>query len=115
MNMRKQILFCICTLLMSSCNKQQSDGTGLYYPRVKAIIQANCTISCHSPSQGFNQGLPVILETDSDIVQRAASIKAAVADPVTPFNRRMPDGGSLSAANVNIITQWYNAGGGTLN
>ena len=106
----------LCLLLLASCGKENSTApSGKYYPKAKTIIQANCTVTCHSPSQGFMQGLPVVLETDSDIVQRAASIKAAVGDPVTPFNKRMPQGGSLSAADIATITQWYAAGGGTDN
>ena len=115
--MSKQLLaISLCLLLLASCGKEKSTTpSGKYYPNVKTIIQANCTITCHSPSQGFMQGLPVVLETDSDIVQRAASIKAAVADPVSPFNKRMPQSGSLSAADIATITQWYAAGGGTDN
>lgn len=110
------VLISFAVILLASCIKTKTQApSGLYYPQVKTIIQHNCTISCHSPAQGFNQGLPVILDTDSDIVQRAAAIKAAVADPVTPFNKRMPENGSLTAHEINTITSWYAAGGGTTN
>ena len=84
---------------------------GFYYPRVKAIIEQNCTVSCHAPSSGFPQGMPVILETDADIVAGAQGIKAAVADPVTLTNHRMPPDDTLSQADIGIIITWAGLGG----
>lgn len=78
-----------------------------YFPYVRTIIQNNC-VGCHSPG---GAGMPVLLHTDSLIVQYAASIKAAVHDPVSPTNKRMPEGGTLSATDINTIVNWYNAGG----
>ena len=84
------------------------------FPKVKIIVRSNCTVSCHAPSMGFNIGLPVVLENDTDIVYHASGIKAAVADPVTPTNHRMPQGGNLSASDIDIIKKWFE-GGGSLN
>ena len=114
--MKKISLLLISVMIFAtSCKKETTTSSGKYYPQVKAIVQANCTVSCHSPSKGFYQGLPVILETDSNIVQDAALIKASVADPTTFTNKRMPQTGSLSASDINIIVQWYANGGGTSN
>jgi uncharacterized membrane protein len=89
-----------------------SGEIGPYFAKVKTIIQTNCTISCHSPQQGFYQGLPVILDTDSDIIIRSASIKTAVAGPFNFMtNKQMPLGGQLSGSDVNIISNWVEAGG----
>lgn len=55
--------------------------------------------------------MPVFLTTDAEIVSLAGSIKAAVIDPVTPFNKRMPLGGHLSDADTTIIGRWYAKGG----
>ena len=103
------LFFAIGIIAVTSCKKndvvpQQTN----YFPQVKMIIQKNC-ISCHSSPGG--QGLPVILTTDSDIVNRAASIKAATCDPPTPYNKRMPLGGELSDANKATITNWFEKGG----
>lgn len=101
-----------------SCKKTDNSSpvsTDVYFSDVKTIIQHNCTITCHSPSKGFNQGLPVILDNDSDIVLRAAAIKAAVAGPFTFMNKQMPLGGQLSDADIQIIVKWVAAGGGATN
>ena len=50
-------------------------------------------------------------DSDSSISAQYASIKASVADPVTATNRRMPEGGSLSTADINTIVSWFNKGG----
>ena len=94
----------------ASCSKSSDTPPvtqGPYFPQVRTIIQNNC-ISCHSPG---GAGMPVLLHTDTLIVQSAASIKAAVNDPVTPVNHRMPQGGTLPAADIATIVNWYNAGG----
>ena len=94
-----------------SCSKQ-SDMTPApdkYFPLVKNIIQNNC-LSCHS-STGTWQGRPVAFDSDTAIAELSASIKAAVADPISPTNRRMPQGGSLSANDIDIIVKWFNKGG----
>lgn len=92
-----------------SCKKEQAPPK--YFPRVKTIVEANCTISCHAPSKGLHDGMPVVLETDEEIAALAASIKAAVADPASPQNKRMPQGGMLSDADIDTIVKWFNKGG----
>ncbi|MEO8150639.1 MAG: hypothetical protein ABI723_23610 [Bacteroidia bacterium] len=95
-----------------SCKKENASETnGLFFPKVKSIVQTNCAVSCHAPSIGLYQGLPVILETDSDIVRYGNSIKAAVADPVSFGNKRMPPSGSLTSSDIDVITNWLDKGG----
>ena len=83
----------------------------LLFPKMKAIVEANC-IECHSPG---GQGLPVMLTTDDEIVQLAEAIKSATVDPASPRNRRMPPNGDLPDADKNIIAQWFAGGGTTTN
>lgn len=85
--------------------------SGILFPKVKTIIQNNC-LSCHS-STGAWAGRPTKFDTDDQIAAVYAAIKASVADPITITNKRMPQGGSLSASDVDIIVQWYNKGGKT--
>lgn len=80
---------------------------GPYFPEVKQIIANNC-LTCHSPG---GQGMPVDLTVDDNIVALAATIKAAVIDPASPRNKRMPQGGELSDADKAIIQKWYDKGG----
>ena len=96
----------------TSCNKKDStapSSPGVYFPSVKIIMQNNC-LSCHN-SAGTWEGRPTKFDSDAEIAAQYAAIKAAVADPVTPTNRRMPDGGSLSSSDIDVIVKWYNKGG----
>src|SRR5665647_503621 len=94
-----------------SCSKQNDmvPPPDKYFPLVKNIIQNNC-LSCHS-SSGTWAGRPVAFDSDTAIAELSSSIKRAVADPISPTNRRMPQGGSLSASDVDIIVKWFNKGG----
>jgi uncharacterized membrane protein len=86
---------------------------GTYFPKVKIIITNNC-MSCHNSSDPPNwPGRPVKFDTDTDITSLYTSIKSSIADPVSPTNRRMPQTGSLSATDINVIVKWYNKGGKT--
>lgn len=99
--------------LLSSCKNTQipTPVVETYFPKVKTIIINNC-ISCHNSSDPSNwQGRPIKLDTETDITSRYASIKSSVADPVSPTNRRMPQIGSLTSSDVDIIVKWYNKGG----
>jgi len=97
-------------LLLNACKKSEAvTPTDAYFPAVKAIISTNC-LSCHS-SSGSWTGRPVAFDTDSQIVNLAGAIKAAVADPISPTNKRMPQGGSLSDSDINTIVNWYAKGG----
>ncbi len=110
--MQKNILILIAVALCTlwACKKDVAKPSQ-YFPQVRSIVQNNCTQSCHAPSKGFFTGLPVILEADTNIVHLAASIKAAVADPIGPTNKRMPEGGSLSTADIDLIKNWFAKGG----
>jgi len=108
----KNVSIIITALGMASMNSCKHDAvlqpqSNLLFPKVKAIIQANC-LGCHSPG---GEGMPVILTTDENIVTLAEAIKKATVDPVSPMNRRMPPTGDLSDDDKNIIVQWYEGGG----
>ena len=95
-----------------SCKKEHSPAVvtpETYFPKVKAIIQNNC-LSCHS-SSGTWEGRPTAFDTDDAIADQAGAIKAAIADPVTPTNKRMPQGSALAAADSVTIVKWFNKGG----
>jgi len=110
----RKYLFLNLLLLFSFCKKEDNQPIEeKYYPKVKAIIEANCTISCHAPSKGFHDGMPVILETDEEISTGAYGIKRAIADSVSFLNKRMPPNGMLSKTYIDIIVKWYNKGGKT--
>ena len=99
--------------LLFSCKKEPTNPTEeKYFPQVKTIIQHNC-LSCHSAS-GTWAGRPTAFDTDDQIVESAASIKAAVADPVTPGpggNKRMPQDTVLAQSDIDIIVKWLEKGG----
>ena len=95
-----------------SCSKTDNSiqpGSDKYFPTVKTIISNNC-LTCHN-SSGTWAGRPTKFDTDSDISSLYIAIKKAVADPVSPTNKRMPQGGSLSANDIDVIVKWFNKGG----
>ena len=109
-------LFILFVATIASCTKKSDNTTttppptsGPYFPKVRTIIQNNC-LSCHN-STGTWAGRPTAFDNDSEIVALSASIKAAVADPVTITNKRMPQGGSLSSTDMAVIVSWYGLGG----
>jgi len=102
----------ICSVM--SCGHDdpvQTPVAEVYFPKVKAIIQANC-LSCHS-STGSWEGRPVAFDADEQITAGYTSIKAAVADPESITNKRMPKGSTLTQSDINIIVKWYEKGGKT--
>ena len=111
------VLLIALVIIQSSCSKKSASTTPTppppvtqgppYFPFVRTIIQKNC-LTCHSPG---GAGMPTILNTDTLIVQSAAATKAAVNDPISPTNHRMPQGGTLSVTDIATIVNWYNAGG----
>jgi uncharacterized membrane protein len=106
--MPKLALFiALIALVILACKKDPVEE--LFFPKVKTIIQANC-VSCHTLG---GLGLPIVFETDEDIASRAATIKAATIDPVSPFNKRMPQVGELTQAEKDIIQKWFDKGGRT--
>lgn len=102
----------LIALQIVSCRSSQEltpSGAGPYFSKVKTIISNNC-LSCHL-SSGSWTGRPAAFDTDAQIVTSAQAIKASVADPITMTNKRMPQGATLSQADVDTIVAWYKAGG----
>ncbi|SIP96211.1 hypothetical protein SAMN05880574_10320 [Chryseobacterium sp. RU37D] len=64
---------------------------------VKPIIDANC-VSCHSPGA---QALTNYSEVKANINNIIDRISRPNGDPL-----KMPQGGSLSPSQINIITKW---------
>lgn len=99
--------------LLFSCKKDPvTPAEEKYFPQVKSIIHDYC-LSCHS-ANGSWAGRPTAFDTDTEIVAAAASIKAAVADPITPGplgNKRMPQDTVLAQSKVDIIVKWLEKGG----
>ncbi|WP_268847361.1 c-type cytochrome [Flavobacterium aestivum] len=72
-----------------------------YSANIKAIIDGNC-VSCHGPG-GENSDHP--LQTYEQVSARASDIKERIGKPVgDPL--KMPKGGSLSQANIDLINKW---------
>jgi uncharacterized membrane protein len=96
-----------------SCSKNDSNllqpGNDKYFTAVKTIVANNCLV-CHS-SSGTWAGRPTKFDNDSDISSLYIAIKKEVADPASPTNKRMPQGGSLSASDIDIIVNWFKKGG----
>lgn len=115
--MKTKIFYCSFLIvgLLTSCSKNDSTPVTptvtAYFPQVKSIISSNC-MSCHNSTAGLEwTGRPTKFDTDTDITTNYAAIKASVNDPVSPTNRRMPQTGTLSASDIDIIVKWYNKGG----
>lgn len=72
-------------------------GKVTYNKDVKAIIDANC-VSCHSPGAQALTNYNQVKTNIDNIIDR---ISRPTGDPL-----KMPQGGSLSPAQINIITQW---------
>jgi len=113
--MKKVIFLVLAGILVMpaiiSCSKKDNTtpDSEKYFPTVKTIISNNC-MTCHN-STGTWAGRPTKFDTDADISALAGAIKSAVADPVTITNKRMPQGGSLSASDIDVIVKWFNKGG----
>jgi len=109
----KKIAFAAVLASVAACQGKSvaAPAAGPYFPKVRAIVQANC-ISCHTAAgTGEPRGLPVMFETDQQIADLAPAIKSATIDPPSPRNKRMPYGGELSSADKDIILKWFNKGG----
>ncbi|MEP6793204.1 MAG: hypothetical protein ABJB16_02675 [Saprospiraceae bacterium] len=101
----------VCMIAFTACNHNDlaNPGTEKYFPQVKLIIENHCA-SCHY-SSGTWAGRPVSFDNDTAIAQQYQLIKSAVADPVSPTNRRMPQDGMLTADEIDIIVKWFDKGG----
>lgn len=109
--MKPLVLLTACIVLAACQSSDVASPSGPYFPKVRAIVQANC-VSCHSQAgTGEPKGLPVMLETDEQIASLAEAIKAATNDPVSPRNKRMPYGGELSSSDKSVIRLWFAKGG----
>jgi uncharacterized membrane protein len=113
--MKKTIFLVFAGILVISaiisCSKKDNStpDSEKYFPTVKTIITSNC-MTCHN-SSGTWAGRPTKFDTDADISSLSGAIKRAVADPVSITNKRMPQGGSLSASDIDVIVKWFNKGG----
>ncbi len=97
----------ITAMIFLACSKSDNTApnnttSGPLFTAVKAIITANC-VGCHSGAN-INGGMD--LGTDAKIVTAQVRVKARA---VTIGD--MPQGGSLSAAEKQAISNWINAGG----
>ena len=88
----------------SAAIKVTSADPGPLFAAVKQLAAANC-VSCHNASVS-NGGMN--WSVDCNIVTYKDRIKARAVDGNPSF---MPQGGQLSQADKNKITDWINAGG----
>lgn len=72
-----------------------------YTKDVKPIIDANC-VSCHSPGAQALTNYNQVKNNIDNIIDR---IGRPTGDPL-----KMPQGGSLSPSQINIITKWKTDG-----
>ncbi len=101
----------IWMIVIIACNNNDltNPGTEKYFPQVKTIIENHCA-SCHY-STGSWAGRPVSFDDETAIALQYQLIKAAVADPISPMNKRMPQDGMLSADEIDTIVKWFDKGG----
>lgn len=104
--MKKCIYIISAVVLLIACESRTyeeiSDKTPIteevtYNKDVKPIIDANC-VSCHSPGA---QALTNYMEVKNNIDNIIDRISRPNGDPL-----KMPQGGSLSPTQINIITKW---------
>lgn len=104
--MKKLICILLFAAALTACESRTyeeiSDNTPItqvvtYNKDVKPIIESNC-ISCHSPGP---QALTNYTQVKSNVNNIIDRISRANGDP-----QKMPQGGSLSPAQINIITKW---------
>lgn len=72
------------------------------FSSVKNVINQQCT-TCHT-SVGRTPSAGISFDTDSSIVSRASQIKNRVS------NRTMPPSNPLSAADIQLISDWVSQG-----
>ncbi len=104
--MKKLIFTLASAVLLMACESRTyeeiSDNTPItqvvtYNKDVKAIMDANC-VSCHSPGPKDLTNYTQVKTNINNIIDR---ISRANGDPL-----KMPQGGSLSPAQINIINKW---------
>src|SRR3954462_14253628 len=101
----RRFLLLLAIAPVTACAGANDPGDGPYFPKVKTIIADRC-LGCHSAVTGTWSGRPTQLDTDDQIVSESLSIKGAVADPVSPVNKRMPQDGPLTSGQVAMIVRW---------
>ncbi|MEC3877720.1 c-type cytochrome [Chryseobacterium salviniae] len=108
--MKKCIYIISSAILLIACESRTyeeiSDNTPVaenvtYNKDVKAIIDANC-VSCHSPGVLALTNYTEVKNNIDNIIDR---ISRPNGDPL-----KMPQGGSLSPSQINIITKWKTDG-----
>ncbi len=110
--MRTLLLLSLVSLMASGCyydNEEELYGPACdssvfsYSAKIDPILQANCrTSACHGPN-GENGEL--VTYTQVKAVVDDGSFRQAVI-----VERRMPDGGSLTACELELIEKWLDAG-----
>ncbi len=110
--MRALLPLSLIALLAAGCyydNEEELYGvpcdtsTFSYTATIQPILQANCYASaCHGPN-GDNGEL--ITYTQVQAVVSDGSFRQAVV-----VEKRMPDGGSLTACELDLIEKWLDAG-----
>ena len=108
--MKKFMYIISSAVLLIACESRTyeeiSDGTPVvetvtYTKDVKPIIDANC-ISCHSPGGSASfQPWTSYNQVKNNITNIIDRIGRPNGDP-----QKMPQGGSLSPSQINIITKW---------
>lgn len=103
----KKLLFTVSSaVLLIACESRTyeeiSDNTPIttvvtYHKDIKPIMDANC-VSCHSPGP---QALTNYSQVKNNIDHIIDRVGRANGDPL-----KMPQGGSLSPVQINMITKW---------
>ncbi len=110
--MRSPLALSLCCVLFIGCyydNEEDLYGPACdssvfgYAAKIQPILQANCYAStCHGPN-GDNGELITYAQVKG--VVDDGSFRDAVV-----VTQRMPDGGSLTACELELITKWLDAG-----
>ncbi|WP_295203148.1 hypothetical protein [uncultured Chryseobacterium sp.] len=105
--MKKLIYILPVLAFLTSCESRTyeeiSDNTPItavirYNADIKPIIESNC-ISCHSAASSFP--LATYAQAKNNIEGILNRIQRPAGDPL-----KMPQGGSLSAAQINMFLKW---------
>ncbi len=106
-------ILAVCTLFMQACKKSSSSGdvpadvcttvTAKFTANVLPLMQTKCSYnsSCHGTGSVNSGG---VLLTYAQISAKATTVKSQVAAGI------MPQTGSMTTAEKNIIVCWVNSG-----
>ncbi len=107
------LMFLVCTLFMMACKKGSSSGdvpadvcttvTAKFAANVLPLMQTKCSFnsSCHGTGSINSGG---VLLTYAQISAKSASVKSQIAAGI------MPQTGSMTTAEKNVIICWVNSG-----